>query len=255
MREKFDGLDIGDRIDHLPRDRGPAAGAVLGQFAHPWHEPANEREIGEKPDQERCRHAAIDRDQEQHRAHQRGQREGHHVDEFHHHIGDGGRCLHLFLRDAPGEIIVEKRDRLAKRVPVQPRQHQHVDIGAHHQRRGRRGGREGQRAQQQEKRECRQQKRPFRLKQAVGLAGGGGVDDEAKNEGREHLGDAGKGRDQSGQRQHRPGPLQTPVEKRPQPVGWRAGGGAEGVDQVGKAAHSAASVPMKPPDCRAQNPA
>ena len=35
------------------------------------------------------------------------------------HIGDGAGRLHLLLRDAPGEVVVEEGDRLPQRPAVQ----------------------------------------------------------------------------------------------------------------------------------------
>ena len=52
------------------------------------------------------------------------------VDRFDRDIGQRARGLHLLLRDASGEVIVEEGHRLAQRPAMQTRQDQRVDIGA-----------------------------------------------------------------------------------------------------------------------------
>ena len=123
MGEQFDRLDIGDRIDDLPRHHRAFRGTRLRPRADARHIEGDQPDISQYPERQHTRSAVINRQQQNDRPDKRGQRIGNRLDHIDHEIRRRPRALHLFLRDPPREIIVKERDRLAQRMPVQPRQH------------------------------------------------------------------------------------------------------------------------------------
>ena len=82
------------------------------------------------------------------------------------------------------------------------------------------------------------------------------IDDPAQDQGRHHFGRPGDRRDGRRDQKHRPGPGQAPAEEGTKLLRRRAFSRLEGADQSAQPhqrTHSAASsMPMNPPDWRAQ---
>ena len=256
MGEQLHRLDIGDRVDDLPRHHRPRPGPRGGPAPDARQEGADQRQIGHKPDRQRHRHPAVHRQEKRHGADDGGQREGNGVDGFAGDIGHGAGRLHLLLRDPAREIVVEEGHRLAQRPAMQARKDKGQDVRLHDDGIRRRRKPEGERAQHDEEDREAKVERPV-LHQNGGRVGAlRGIDHATEEPGGDNLHrtrDAGKdGRRQ----QRRPGARQAPEEEPPQRPGRRSVRRAEGVDQVGElhcAASGLSSVPMKPPDCLSQN--
>ncbi len=257
MGKKLHRLDVGDGVHDLPGHHRPRAGAGGGLATHPRQEGADEEEIGDQPDRKRQRHPDVDRQQQQDRADDRGEREGDGVDRFAGDLGHRARRLHLLLRDAAGEVVVEEGDRLAERPAVQPRQHEGQDVRLHHDRVRRGAKAEGQRPQNHEENREAEIERPVGGEDRRRIGALGAVDDAAEEPGGDDLHRAGDGREHRRRQKRRPRTRQAPEEEPPQGLGRRSLRRAEGVDQIAHLHHSAASgsssVPMKPPDCLFQN--
>ena len=204
MTKQLDRLDIGDGVDDLACHIGPRGGPRLGQRPHARQIPADHRRIGQRPDRQDQADPPIDGGQHQHGPRQRCNRESTGIDRLGHDVHEGGGRLHLLLRDATGEIIVEKADGMAQRPAMQPALDQGRDIGRDDDPVEGRRRPEQERPDQQEERDiARDQQRvvgkvidrPMRQR---------AVDDHAQQPGRDDLHRAGQGREQRGKPDHRP---------------------------------------------------
>jgi hypothetical protein len=235
MGEKLDRLDIGDRVDDLTRDHGARRGAGSGILADHRQEETDQEDIGDQPDQQRDRRLGIDGQQEGDRTDDRGERETDGVDHLGRDIGDGAGGLHLLLRDATGEVIVEESYGLAEGPAVQARQDQGHHVRADDD--AVRGGRDGEGQGAQDQVEAKEPEDQVPVPgEEIGRPGtDGGVDHPAKDQGRDDLGDAGQRRQHASHDQHEPGTRKAPADEGPQLLRRIALGRAEGVDEGAEA--------------------
>ena len=261
---------VRDRVDHQPRGRRPCRGPRGGALAHLGQPPGDEAQIAHQPQRQKRGDLPVDGDEQRRRGDHRGEREDDGVQPLDGDVHHRPAALHFLLRDAAGEVVVEIGDRLPQRPAVQPGQRQRADIGPDHHGLHRRGRAQHQRPQHHHQQEDADQVERMVGKEPPRGRGEREVDHVAEEDRHHHLDRAGGDRDHRGQRQHRVGPLQAPGQEAPEGLRRRRVGAGEGVDHLCQAVqpdpagdvhkgHSAASlcgsVPMKPPDCRAQNPA
>ncbi len=126
--EEFDRLDIGDRIDNLPRHPRPRRRTAFRLGANARQIVADEQKIADQPNAEHGTDPPVDRQDQQARRNDRRQRENHGVDRFDRRLGQRPRRLHLLLRDAAREIVVEKGYVLPQRPAMQAREDQDVEV-------------------------------------------------------------------------------------------------------------------------------
>ena len=230
MGEKLHRLDVGDRVDDLARDHRPGRGTGLGPTPDMRQEGPDQKQIEHQPQRQGERAPSVYSGQKHHRSDDRGEREEHRADDFGHDIGHRPGSLHLLLRDAPGEIIVEEGDRMAHRPAMQPRQHlrHHIRRHQHVRRPGRKP--KGPRPDHQIK-DDKGKKQPQMLAGIGGRIGADdAVDDQAQKPGRPHLHRARQRRGRPGNPDGGPGALDAPAQKRDQSRGRRALGRQEGVN-------------------------
>ncbi|KKM62548.1 hypothetical protein LCGC14_1520550 [marine sediment metagenome] len=150
--------------------------------------------ISDQPDHQPDGDPQVDPDQHRRGPDQRGQREEHHVDDFARDIGDRAAGLHLLLRDASGEIIVEIGHILPQRPAMQTAEHERIDVRRHDDRVRGRGQAEQDRAQHDEERRDPDQHPQVLAEIVRGSGVERRIDHDPKQDGRDHLGQPGKGR-------------------------------------------------------------
>jgi hypothetical protein len=129
------------------------------------------------------------------------------------HLGQRARGLHLLLRDAAGEIVVEEGHRLAQRPAVEPRLHQHVDIGLHDDVLAADEAPKASGRSTTKKAANPSSSSQFSAKKPAGPVAERGVDHRAQDQRRQHLHHAGQRRDRRRRQQHRPGAREAPVDE------------------------------------------
>ena len=217
------------------------------------HVVADQHGVAGEPHRHRQRQPEVDAADDRHRSDDRGDRETEGVDRFGDGVGNRPRRLLLLLGDAPGEVVVEERQRLPERVPVQPRQHQRIEVRPEGQAVQRRPRPQEARAQDQEEAGRGEEPGPALGDQPVGAARLGEVDQPADDGRRPDLGRADGDREKEADPDRRERALQRPAHEGEEPRRRRPLGAGEGVDEVGEEPHSAASRLRKPPDCRSQS--
>ena len=255
--KQLDRLDIRHGVDDLACQGGARARPRLRPHANARHVVPDQEAITHHPAQQTGRNPPIHGAQQEDCPHHRRQRKQHRVHDLCDRIIHGPACLHLFLGNPPGEIIVEEGDRLTQSEPMQPRQHKVHHIGLHHDRLHVGVEPQQNRPDHKKERHAAQQKRGIPRENRIRARVQRPVDHRAQKDRSNHFGHASNDRQQRGSEQHALCPFEAPFEKGQKGARWCTFRRLKRV-YPGQYLHSAASlgsIPIKPPDCRAQKPA
>ena len=199
--EELHRLDVGVAVDHAPGEGRVRLGERGGLLAYRRHHEIDHRAVGEHPGQHRQQQAPVDPGEEKERAEEVDQQEPDAVQHVDHGIAQGLAGLQHLLRNAPGEVVLEVGEALAKHVAViqpahpigQPRDQAEVDQAA--------GGQGGDRTQDH-RHEGHGEKAPTVVRhEGFGGARGQPVDQCAEKSIERQFGDRGDAGDGQGQNQ------------------------------------------------------
>ncbi len=221
--KQLQGLDVGVGVDDAAGHVGARIGLRHRDAAQPGHEDAQQADVPHKPDHQRRNQPRLGLTDQHDCAHEINGDIDENVEHLDHRFTDGQRGLHHLLRQAPGELFLEKGQALVQQHVVHAPAPDHRIVAEHGLVSDQRLHEDGQRIGDDDQTAHRQQAHAVRLPQRLGVCGAQPVDQGAE---KAHEGDFDH-RHGCGHRRHQRQPWQQRARKIKNEAAQRRGRGLQ----------------------------